>query len=226
LIEILVAVGIFAIVLLAIHGVFFGALHLRAKTVQATDDLLPVDLAVAIMKRDLANIVPPGGGVQASMLVGSMNSGNSAGLIKGPEISLTQPIALEIFSANGVLSDDFPWGDVQKVDYLLQDPTNRSSALGKDLVRSATRNLLATGVNEADQRSLLADVEGLQFSFYDGTNWLDIWDSTVNTAMPTAVKVLVQRVSGDLENKIITPVEFVVPVVTQARTNSGAGGAG
>src|SRR5436309_5204412 len=61
LIEVLIAAAAFAIVLAAINAVFYSALRLRNKTAAALDEALPLQQAVAIIKRDLANIVVPGG---------------------------------------------------------------------------------------------------------------------------------------------------------------------
>src|SRR5437899_9614128 len=61
LLELLLAVLVFSIVLTAIHVVFFSALKLRARTTEAIERALPLQQTVAIIKRDLENIVPPGG---------------------------------------------------------------------------------------------------------------------------------------------------------------------
>src|SRR5947208_8795431 len=61
LLELLLAVLVFSIVLAAIHTVFFSALRLRNKTSDAIERSLPLQQTIAIIKRDLANLVPPGG---------------------------------------------------------------------------------------------------------------------------------------------------------------------
>src|SRR5258708_18471485 len=61
LLDLLIAVAVFAIVLAAINAVFYGALRLRDKTTEALKEALPMQQALAIIKRDLANIVVPGG---------------------------------------------------------------------------------------------------------------------------------------------------------------------
>src|SRR4051812_4166333 len=61
LIEMMIALAVFAVVLAAINGVFWGALRLRKKTVESIDAALPKERALAIMRNDLANIVPPSG---------------------------------------------------------------------------------------------------------------------------------------------------------------------
>src|SRR3954468_13702715 len=61
LIEILIAVSIFAIDLGAINTVFFSALRLRNRTQAAMDRALPIEQAVSMIKRDLENICIPNG---------------------------------------------------------------------------------------------------------------------------------------------------------------------
>ena len=59
LIEVLLAVGIFAIVLFAINTVFFSALKLERATSQAVDARVPLNQAFAILRRDLQGAVQP-----------------------------------------------------------------------------------------------------------------------------------------------------------------------
>jgi general secretion pathway protein J len=205
LIELLIAVAIFAIVLAAINTVFYSALHLRAKTTQALEDLLPTERALAILKRDLASIVPPG------VLAGPMASDTTG-------IGMTQPVALEIFTATGVINEDAPWGDVQKVDYSLQFPTNKTTSSGRDLVRSVTRNLLATAAETPDQQLLITDVQNLKFSYYDGTNWSDSWSATISN-IPTAIRVSIDFAANKTDSRTKIPIQILVPVVTQSLTN-------
>ena len=56
LLEILIAVAAFAIVLAAINTVFYSALRLRNSTTAAIERALPMEHALGIIKRDLANI--------------------------------------------------------------------------------------------------------------------------------------------------------------------------
>ncbi|MDB6110139.1 MAG: type secretion system protein GspJ [Pedosphaera sp.] len=205
LIELLIAVAIFAIVLVAINTVFYGALHLRAKTTQALEDLLPTERALAILKRDLAGIVPPG------VLAGVMSSDTTG-------VGMTQPVALEIFTATGVIDEDTPWGDIQKIDYSLQFPTNKANSTGRDLVRSVTRNLLATTAETPDQQLLIRDVQTLKFSYYDGTNWNDSWSATVSN-IPAAIRVSIDFAANKTDARINIPVQMLVPIVSHTVTN-------
>ena len=74
LIEILLAVAIFAVVLTAMNGVFYGALHLRDRTARLVESALPIQQAVTIIKHDLQGLVPPSGTV-AGTLAGPLQIG-------------------------------------------------------------------------------------------------------------------------------------------------------
>jgi len=60
LIEMLLALAIAAVVLVAINAVLFGGLHLQARTTEITAQTLPMDHLVATMRQDLLGIVPIG----------------------------------------------------------------------------------------------------------------------------------------------------------------------
>ncbi len=201
LLEVLLAVMISAVVLAAANAVFFGALHMRLHMAEVTSQTLPTDLAVATIKRDLLGIVPPGD------LAGPMGSDSSA-------VGMTQPAALEIFTTSGAIRSDESWGEVQRIDYSLQDPTNRTGSPGRDLIRGVTRNLLASNPDAPDQQLLLSGVDTLQFSYYDGTNWNDSWSQSLSN-IPTAIKVSIEFAAPAPGKSANVPIEFLVPVVSQ-----------
>jgi hypothetical protein len=131
---------------------------------------------------------------------------------------VAEPVAIEMFTATGALSDSAPWGEIQRVTYELKDSTDRSAA-GKDLYRSVARNLLTITTPEVDDQLMLSGVASIKFSCFDGTQWQDTWDTTsptaVDTNLPVAVRVDIQM-SG---NNNAGPIEMVVPIDAQVRTN-------
>ena len=209
MIELLIAVAISAIILASINTLFFGALHLRSKATEAAEQTLPVDRAIAIMKRDLLAIIAPGG---SNSLVGPMGS-DAIG------IGMTQPTLLEVYTGSGVITADAPWGDVQKIDYSLQSPTNRTSTVGRNLVRGVTRNLLATDSAMPQSQVLLEEVQNLQFTYYDGTNWNDTWSTSLSN-VPVAIKVAIDFAPGNADAQLKPSVQFLVPIVAWSNTNS------
>jgi type II secretion system protein J len=214
LIEMILAVGISAIVLVAINAVLFSALHLREVTQAAVDEATPVDQALTILRRDLQCAVPP---EPNGVLTGDFKAGNVTSL------GLSQPVDVEIFTATGALHENEPWGDIQRVTYELKDPATRTAA-GKDLVRSVTRNLLSSTTLDVEDQPLLNGVESIKFSCFDGTQWLDAWDTTdtttTDTNLPVAVRVLIQMAGNNSDNTRPQPIQILVPIDSQSRTNT------
>jgi type II secretion system protein J len=210
LIEILLAVGIFSIVLFAINTVFFSALRLRAATTRLVDEAAPRQQALAVMRRDLQGALPPGG-----PLTGDFKSSSG-----GMGLGMAQYGGLEFATSTGILKADVPWGDVQRVSYQLRDAGNRATG-GKDLYRSVTRNLLSTMVPETDDRWLMGEVETLEFLFYDGANWRNSWDTSLgDTNLPSAVRVRIQLADpSGVSAPNRRPLEMVVPLTVQSATN-------
>ena len=211
LIEMILAIGIAAMVLIAINAVLFASLHLRDVTTDAVDAATPVDQTMTFLQRDLECVVPPTNGT-THVLSGDFKVGDVSSL------GVSGPVAIEMFTATGALSADAPWADIQRVTYELESPTDPSAA-GKNLVRSVTRNLLAMTTPDVDDQLMLTGVESIKFSCYDGSQWQDTWDTTgltsSETNLPVAIRVDIQMV-GDSGNG---PIELVVPIDCQSRTN-------
>ena len=91
---------------------------------------------------------------------------------------------------------------------------------GQDLVRSISRNLLTTATPDVTDQLMLSGVSSIRFSCYDGAQWNDTWDtssvSSVNTHLPVAVRVDIQMAG----NNAGQPIEIMVPIDSQARTNA------
>lgn len=219
LIEVLLAVGIFAIVLFAMNTVFFSALRLERATNRAVDERLPLNQAFATLRRDLLSAVPP---LTNSTLLprNFISGGRSSGMSSG------QAGSLEFYTTTGSISDDAPWGDVQKVRYELVASADPANNRGQDLVRVVTRNILATTTADEEEQFLVGNVESLEFLCYNGSDWRNTWDSSsADAGLPQAVRVRLQLAPENPGAKISRePLELLVPIATQTLTNSLAGG--
>jgi type II secretion system protein J len=214
LIEMVLAIGVAAIVLVAVNTVLFAALRLRDATSNVVNAAAPVDQTVTFLRRDLECVVTPTNGT-SKVLSGDFKVGN----VSSPGVP--EPVAVEMFTATGALGASAPWADIQRVTYELKQPADRSAA-GKDLVRSITRNLLTLTTPEVEDQLLLSGVAGIKFSCFDGSQWQDTWDTTglisVNTNLPVAVRVDIQM-SGN-GSATTEPIEIIVPIDSQSRTNA------
>ena len=214
LIEMILAIGVAAIVLVAINAVFFSALHLREVTQAAVDEATPVNQALTILHRDLQCAVPPS---PNGVLTGDFKAGTVT------SIGISLPVATEIFTTTGALNENQPWGDIQRVTYELKDPADHTKP-GKDLIRTITRNLLSTAALDIEDQWLMSGIESIKFSCFDGAQWFDAWDTTdttsVNTNLPVAVRVLIQMAGNNNGNTRPQPIELLVPMDSQSRTNT------
>jgi type II secretion system protein J len=212
LIEMILAIGIASLALLCVSAVLFTALHLRNATAAMVDAATPVDAAVIFLKRDLQCCVTPTNGT-SKVLSGGFRVGNGIA-----SAGVSDPVAIEMFTATGGLSERLPWGEIQRVTYELKNPES-ARALGKDLYRSVMRNLLSASAPAVEDQLMLSGVENIRFTCFDGAQWQDTWDTTspvsVNTNLPLAVKVEIQMTG----NSKLQPVEIVVPIDSVSRTN-------
>ncbi len=221
LIEVLLAVTVFAIVLSAVHLVFYSAIRLRNKTTAVLSNAVTLDQTLAILKRDLANIVVPGSnlfGPLQTMLSSTNQLGQGVGLPRDVT-GLPGRTSPFFYTSVGIIDDTLPWGEVQRVLYYLASPTNQTR--GFDLIRSVTRNLLPTFNEDSEEQWLMGGVERIDFLYHDGVYWRDYWDSTVeSTPLPQAIKLELQLVAEDDTRALPAPIEMVVPFFTFANTNA------
>jgi type II secretion system protein J len=212
LIELMLAMGVCAIALAAINGVFFGALRLREATIRAVDEAAPAQLALTTLRSDLQSAMSPttNGVMTGDFRVGDITS-----------VGLNQNVSIELYTTTGALHENEPWADVQCVTYELRPSAGGAGNQGEDLVRSVTRNLLATITPVPEDQWMLGHVQSLTFDCYDGTQWRNSWDTTVSdTNLPIAVRVTIQLAGeGPGDPRAREPIILTVPIDSQARTN-------
>jgi type II secretion system protein J len=218
LIEVLLAVGIFAIVLFAMNTVFFSAMKLERATTRSVDERAALNQAFAQLRRDLRGAVPPM--TNSYLLPRDFLVTGSSG-----RMAAEQSGSLEFYTTTGRINDVDPWSELQRVRYELvasSDPASR----GRELVRVVTRNILTTTTEEEVEQLLLGDVESLEFQCFNGSDWISAWDTTAADAgLPQAVRVRVLLAAHDPNaSKLVRePLELMVPIVAQSLTNQPTG---
>ena len=235
LLEVLIAMAAFAIVLGAINSVFYAALRLRNKTAESFDQSLALQHTVALLRNDIANLLPPGGTLSGNLQTtpSTTGSGTASGLnVSAASMALVAAASRpgqsspEFYSTTAAIDETSPWSQVQRVSYYLTPSTN--GLPGRDLIRSVTRNLLPTFQEQPVQIPVLGGVDSIFFQFHDGSQWKDTWDSATETAsrLPTAVRVQIQMAAAERSKALPPPIELVVPVMVFGGTNSTATGGG
>jgi len=207
LLELLIATAVGAVVLIVIQTTFFGALRLHNTTHARIDEDAVVQRTLGIIRRDLAGIMLPGG-----TLSGQLQTSNFSSLSSGNYGDRVTP---DIFTNSGRIDGWNPFSEVQMVAYYLSPSTTGN---GKDLVRVVTRNLLPVQDVQADPQVLMSDVESASMMFYDGSGWIDMWDSETSSSLPTALRLTITRTAAAPNQSAGTPLDLIVPVLVKTTT--------
>jgi type II secretion system protein J len=216
LIEVLMALVICAIVLVAMSTVFATALHLRDKTANALDESLPINQGLAILEKDVKGAVGPGGITQGDFKCNGQGMGETMGL------SAADRNGMDFFTTTGVINDRNPWGDIQEVYYELVASEGGKEVPGRDLVRYVSPNILSTTTTrQPEMQRLMSKVENITFECYDGSSWKSTWDTNNgDTNLPVAVRVSVQMSVAEGEDlREMHPYQMVIPIAINCRTN-------
>lgn len=212
LIEVLFATAAFAVVLLVMKMTFSGAMGLRNKAHRLTEWDNRVNIALNIIKKDFEGLTMHTTYAPELLInpLGQSSSGNSQ---------------VSFYTTSGNVNDYYPWGDIQKVFYSLEQAqgilptTETTNQMGRSLIRSLQRDIsLDPTIEQIEQGTellLLEGVESVNYEFFDGVTWTPSWDSnTSDPVMPEAVRITLLIYSEDLnlnQQGLVTR-DILVPV--------------
>src|SRR5579862_9472385 len=123
LVEVILAMAVCAIVLVAVNAVFASAVRLRDRTTAGVDAGLPIERTMEMLRRDLKGTVGPRGFLAGDFKCGAQAMGASMGLT-----GEAGGAGLDFVTATSQISDTAPWGDLQEVVYELKAPTDRNQS--------------------------------------------------------------------------------------------------
>lgn len=219
LLELLVASAIFALLVGALFSVFSGAIRLRERAFDNVERDIPATLAIQVIKRDLMGMTKPvSDGTMLSQPITGISSRGSNHANDYLEFCTT--------SASVRDNIDEPWGDMQKIAYILKPSENRD-APGMELVREVTRNLLATTTPIPDDQPLLDGVDSLQIDYLSEQQWYDTWDSSANEEAelpirPEAVKIRIDFIKPQpgqaSQIRLRHPIEITCQITSDTLT--------
>ncbi len=213
LIELLLAISIMSLILAAMSSILYIAFRLQNGVTESLEQSMPIEAALTSIQHDLANIVCNNASNNI-MLIGCFQSINQTNV-------LPDQVGPDFYTTDGQPDGLVPWGDVEKIDYLLSPSATRGTQ-GKDLVRAVTHNLLPVlGTTLPDQkRVLLSGVQNVIFTYYDGLAWDQTWDSTQQTNLPAGIKMQIYMAAQGNSRGVAPKVyELIIPVDVQMSTN-------
>jgi prepilin-type N-terminal cleavage/methylation domain-containing protein len=155
------------------------------------------------------------GGFSSGMFSGGMNNMNNNGTATGG-LYLCGPFQGDNTSLSFYCSGNEPHAaipaGVRYIEYkLAQQPDNTMA-----LVRGVDTNLLADPPTTVlPQEVLITNVKSIQIQYYDGTGWINSWDSMgadQNNVLPTAVKLVLtlEPLRDRAPERVITRVATIL----------------
>jgi len=208
LLEILATALLTAILLTAILGVWRGVHTIRKRCDTALTDDARIQHCLNQLSIDLRHMAPPDDELGFEV-TGEMDE--SDGIRRD---------TLEFVTTTNAPRGNTFGSDAVKVVYeLAQDEAGDESWA---LVRSVSANLFALEEEDPEETVLLSPISSLVLSYYDGENWVDTWDSTLQDGnSPTAVKVRIE-LAGETEDEAVLAPELVVAVLARPMADDEA----
>jgi general secretion pathway protein J len=177
LLELIVALAMAAVVALTLYTGMNAAFRARTSATNQLTAPRQAAIAMDLLERDLQSIPRPNGTLAQPF----------AGYGEGP---LGSESAYVIFSG---FSGDFPSNPpategMRQIEFKLH-----TDVTPHVLVRTVQRNLLAEQVNAPEEEVLARGVKSFLIRYYDGSTWVDRWDSTtVDNQLPLAMELNIE----------------------------------
>lgn len=186
LLEVVLAAALLATIAAALYASLGAAFRARAAARRQVDVMREAQLAMQVIVRDFDSILP----------AGTVSDDGTVSTLAGPFYGLSTGVGfgsagshLEFYTrsrdprlAGTPLADG-----VRRVELLL-----RTDLAQPMLVRRVESNLLAEIQSDPYEEVLAGNVQSFVARYYDGYDWLDEWDSTLQgDVLPKAVELTV-----------------------------------
>jgi len=213
LLELLAALSIFLVVITASYALFDGGRRLAARGEYHARRFQAARQALRSIESDLKAVFS--GGSYDGGFIAAHGGTDELPLDTLEAVAYNnQPKMLT--PATKTLTDPPPKEfDISRVSYSIDvDETTKETGL----IRRRTK-LVPEVVTVVDPtkgiEEISADVVGLKFRFYDGSDWLDTWDSATSNSLPRIVEVAVHVKSVYREEQVIEAftTKFYLPIV-------------
>lgn len=179
LMELILASAMVAMLSMALYMAFTTALRARDTAVRNVAPVRNAAIAAELIKQDLESVMAPTG-LLAGDFVGTRQTGGASEM---------GSVTFFAVGADPNHADEAMSEGIRQVEIACRTDVNPPV-----LVRRITRNLLpASSAQEPEEEILARDVRSFTIRYFDGSSWLDSWDSTtVNNVLPYAVEMVLE----------------------------------
>ena len=176
LLELLIAIALMDVIALTLYSSMYISFRAKNNSRAILKPYQTVNPAFEIIREDLASVLEP--------------DGILAGIFEGEDVpweNRQDSDTLSFFSAGYHPAEGEIASNVIKVQYALGNDPIRKQVI---LQRLTTKNLLAPHAVEPQAEVICRGLSGFDVKYYDGTTWLESWDSTANeNQFPQGVQV-------------------------------------
>ncbi len=225
LLELLVALVLMNILAASLYAGLHIAHRARDQALERLQPVRTAELTADLIRRELEAALPPTG-IMAGAFIGE----------DGLDQAGRDSDILTFSAATNVVRPGERAGDLREVTLALLDSEGTQ---GSALVRLTSTNLLAPEEPEPVEDVLCRGVRSFNLRYFDGSDWLEVWDSTaVENALPAAVEVTLgidgrpDPVTGSEEHEqelcrvVLMPCYSVPGSGVQVNRGTGTGGTG
>lgn len=235
LLELIVAMALMVVVASCLYTALYTGFRAYRSAQAAVDPTSVAMNVIELLKQDLCGVLPPGSHLAGAFI------GTDSGGVKGVDIDSLEFYTTHISaddaqlagltvttSVTGQAGNTSLVGGIGKVALLLEEDSETKDGTYL-LLRQVTTNLLAPNQLVANEQVLCRNVVSLNLRYYDGSDWLDEWDSTADSnSLPLAVEVDIEIARHDKHTKEIQKrrltQSFAIPCKTATTTSDTTSG--
>ena len=213
LLELIAASAIMAAIALTLYSAMRVGFRARDRVLAAVGPARAGEVAIDLVRRDLESALPPTGLISEAFIGGPGPDLPESSAVQfytmgRPPVAMTTPAPrsdLGMRSA-GTQGDDPTAGYcAQRVELTLRPPPSGGGL--PVLVRRVWRNVLSPTEEEPEEEILCRDVTAFHVRYFDGTQWLDDWDSTqFGDTVPMALEVMLEVIRPQDSTRAMTEV--------------------
>jgi len=198
LLELIVAMSLMVAVASCLYTALYTGFRAYRSAQAVVDPTSAAINVIELLKQDIGGVLPPGGTLAGSFI------GTDSGGLKGVDADslefYTTHVYVEDAPLTGSTTKTALVGGIGKVALLLEEDSEKKDGTYL-LLRQVTTDLLAPREMEPEEQVLCRNVVSLNLRYFDGSNWLDEWDSTADSnSLPLAVEVDIQIAHKDKYN--------------------------
>ena len=174
-IELLIAVAIMSIVMLALYGTFFSILNSQSRIEKELEWVRELRRFLDVFSSEIQSSFYKDGN-RRTIFIGEKKDSH------GRPVS---SIDFTAFTYTAVI-DGRPVSDIMAVEYSVEENPEGMLTLYKK-----AWNPYAGDKKDGFKVEILGDVEGFEISYLNGKDWAKAWDSSLEKKLPDAVKAVV-----------------------------------